>query len=126
MADERTLRLAHRPVTAEILEKYERFVQLELEGKAPTEALIATGLSADDVARTAAAVNAFCRPRLLKRRLTRATAKTPEKQMKLLEELAKPIDDTDFAALYGAETHRMLLSREVELTELRAKEAGEG
>ena len=125
MADERTLRLAHRPVTAEILHRYEQFVQLELEGKAPAEALIRTGLTADDVARTASAVNSFCRPRLLKRRLARASAKTPERQMKLLEELARPIDDTEFVALYGEDTHHVLLSNEETLTTLRAKEAGE-
>jgi hypothetical protein len=126
MSDERTLRLAHRPVTPAILGKYMQFVQLELDGKAPAEALIQSGLTADEVARTASAVNAFCRPRLLKRRLARASAKTPEKQMKLLEELAKPIDDTDFVALYGEETHRVLLSHEEPMIELRAKAVGEG
>ena len=124
MADERTLRLAHRAVTVEILDKYIQFVRLELDGKTPTEALIATGLMADDVARTASAVNALCRPRLLKRRLARATAKTPEKQMKLLEELARPIDDTDFVALYGEETYRVLLGHEEVLLELREKSSG--
>ncbi len=126
MADERTLRLAYRPVKAEILEKYLQFIQLELDGKAPAEALVLTGLSADDVARTAMAVNAFCRPRLLKRRLAKTNAKTPDKQMKLLEELARPIDDTEFVSRYGAETHHVLLSHEESLIVLRAKSVGEG
>lgn len=126
MSDERTLRLAFRPVTPEILAKYSQFLQAELDGKAPAEALVLTGLAADDVARTASAVNAFCRPRLLKRRLARATAKTPQKQMKLLEELARPIDDTDFVALYGEGTYRLLLSNEEALIALRAKCTGEG
>jgi hypothetical protein len=125
MSDERTLKLAYRPVQPAILEKYAECVRLELAGKAPAEAIVLTGLSADDFARTAMAVNAFCRPRLLKRRLSKATAKTPEKQMKLLEELAKPIDDTEFVGLYGEETYRLLLSREEALIELRAKSAGE-
>jgi hypothetical protein len=126
MADERTLRLAYRPVKAEILEKYLQFVQLELDGRAPAEALGQTGLSADEVARTAMAVNAFCRPRLLKRRLAKSTAKTPDKQMKVLAELARPIDDTEFVSLYGAETHQVLLSHEETLIALRAKSVGEG
>ncbi len=126
MADERTLRLAHRPVTSEILAKYEQFLDLELAGTDAATALIKSGLSADDVARTASAVNAFCRPRLLKRRLGKASGKTTEKQMKLLEELARPIDDTDFVALYGAETHHVLLANEEVLIELRARAVGEG
>lgn len=125
MSDERTLRLAHRPVTEAILEQYAKFIQLELDGIAADAALKQTGLSADEVARTASAVNAFCRPRLLKRRLKRTNAKTPEQQVKLLEELHKPIDDTDFVALYGEETFRVLLKNEEALLELRAKAVGE-
>ncbi len=119
MADERTLKLAKHAVTPEILAKYEQFVSLELEGKSAADALRDTGLTADQAARTASAVNAFCRPRVLKERLKKASAKTPEKQMEVLEALKKPIDDTDFVALYGEETHRVLLAREEGLIALR-------
>ncbi len=124
MNDERTLRLAHRPVTRATLEKYAEFVRLEIEGIPAGEALRRSDLTADDVARTASAVNAFCRPRLLKRRLARATATTPERQQKRIEELASAIDDTQFVALYGEETHGVLLGSDG-LIELRAKEVGE-
>ncbi|GEM_PF-3195724 len=125
MADERTLRLAHHAVTPEILAKYEQFVAQELEGKSAADALRNTGLTADQVARTASAVNAFCRPRVLKERLKTVSAKTPEKQMGVLEALKKPIDDTDFVALYGAQTHQVLLSREEGLIELRLRTAAD-
>ncbi len=126
MSDERTLRLAHRPVTPEILEKYSQFIRFEQAGVPASQGLEQVGVTADDVARTASAVNAFCRPRLLKRRLAGANANSVERQLKRVEELARPIDDSGFIALYGEETYRVLRAQEEALIELRAKSVGEG
>ena len=126
MSDARTLRLAHLPVTERILEAYTRFIRLEHAGTPHAEALKQAGLTADDVARTTSAVSAFCRPRLLRRRLARATATTPEREQKRLEALAAPIDDADFIALYGGSSWQVLQKHEAALVELRTRSAGEG
>lgn len=121
MSDEKTLRLAYRPISAEALTQHMRLVALELEGAKPEDALKASGLSGEDAARITAAVNAFCRPRLLKLRLAQATPKDPERAKKQSAALQLPIDDSDWVGLYGEETHRVLMAREAELVALRAR-----
>lgn len=125
MSDERTLRLAYRPVSSELLQRYVRCVEAELAGKASADALQVAGLAADDAARLTAAANAFCRPRLLKRRLSRAAPQSLELRQKQQEELARPIDDSDFIGRYGEETHAVFLAAEAVLVGLRARQVGE-
>ena len=119
MKDARTLKLAYRPVSAEALEKYVRLKQLELAGRPPIDALREAGLATDDVTRIASAVNLFCRPRVLRRRLARAAPKSAERKLKQAEVLAAPIDDGDFLELYGQESWEVLHAREDELVRLR-------
>src|SRR5688572_19718653 len=94
MRDVKTLKLAYRPVTQDALAKYIRLVQLEQSGTPSAQALAQAGLEPDDVTRVASAVIEFCRPRLLKRRLSRATPKNAERALKQQRTLAAPIDDS--------------------------------
>ena len=121
MRDARTVKLAYRPVTAEALERFLRLRSLELGGKAPGEALREVGLAADEASRIGAAVNSYCRPRLLKRRLARAEPRSAERQRKQQEKLAEPIDDADFLTLYGKETWDVMRAREDAVVALREK-----
>lgn len=121
MSDERTLRLAFRPVSEDLLDRYVRVIELELAGKPSADALKAVEIAADDVTRIASAVNAFCRPRLLKRRLARAVAKSPTRQQKQQEELGRPVDDSELIGLHGPQTHQTLLAREAVLVDLRER-----
>lgn len=126
MSDEKTLRLAFRPITPDLLAGYIALVQHELAGATPVDALKASGLAAEDGARVGSVVAAFCRPRLLRRRLARAKAKDAERAAKQAEVMAAPIDDRDLIAMYGEETHRTLMAQEAALVDLRARVAGEG
>jgi hypothetical protein len=121
--DFRTLRLAYRPVTAEALAAYLQWVELELAGASAAQALKQAQLPADEVTRIAAAVSAFCQPRLLRARLAQAAPKSVERQQKQQQTLAAPIDDSDFIALYGAETWTLFQAREEELVRLRTRVA---
>lgn len=125
MSDEKTLKLAYRPVSAEQLIQHIRLVEAELAGATPDAALKTSGLAAEDAVRIAAAVHAFCRPRLLKRRLQRAQAKSPERAEKQSAALQAPIDDSDLIGLYGEATHRVLLASEDVLVAQRARATGE-
>jgi site-specific recombinase XerC len=117
--DARTVKLAYRPVTASALEQYEQVTALELGGMTSAKALKQVGIPAEELARVAAAVNAFCRPRLLRRKLQAATPASAERRVKQQQKLAEPIDDRDFVELYGAESLERLKAREDALVALR-------
>ena len=125
MRDEKTLKLAFRPISAAQLIQHIRLVEQELAGATPDAALKSSGLAAEDAVRIAAAVNVFCRPRLLKRRLQRAKAKDAERAEKQSAALTAPIDDSELVALYGDATYQVLLGSEDVLVAQRAKAAGE-
>ena len=72
-------------------------------------------LAGDDVTRVSAAVNLYCRPRLLRRALTGKVARSPARQEKLRQTLAEPADDSDFIALYGQASWALLNAREATL-----------
>ena len=82
MRDAKTVKLAYRPVTAEALKKFLKLRALERAGKTALESLRDAGLPADEVSRIGAAVNSFCRPRLLKLRLAQADPRLAERRLK--------------------------------------------
>ena len=121
MRDARTVKLAYRPVSADALAKFLRLRRLEAVGKPSWEAIQQAGLPADEVSRIGAAVNTFCRPRLLRIRLAQAAPKSAERRLKQQQKLAEAIDDSDFLELYGQATWDLMCAQEEVLVALREK-----